>query len=267
MSWGTCLASGLTSTLKFGVTTSAVVGGIGYSLYKRKPYTQELTTEQHAALFSQLPHLKDLQKPFNNNLLIGGSYALQLYTGRDFQVNDVDVFVSSKEGRGTNIMYERGDPCARTFWKREDGSEAENPYPMLDHDQKVIKEVYPDQEVEVRLVDDHPNRGTSMLNNDQGVEFFDNYIFGTINVPLIPLKHQFVMVDRYINLFRWYQDATDLPVFIFFDKNDEKFKWMVHRPFWARAAKWGYLDGRVMRHKERREKYGEKGFKVIGYPS
>ena len=171
-------------------------------------------------------------------VIIGGSRALKIWTRREYNVDDNDIFLHSIEGNRFNGNLEK--------------------------DIEQLMRIYPHCSIRVRLAKDYVG---SVVNEEQSTENFDQAIIGTINLKYENNKYQFVMIEKNpgytysIDLVGWYGMTSDLPVFILYDKFDPIPNFIVKEGHGHWLAKQGILLN--LRHKNRIEKYEKKGFTII----
>jgi hypothetical protein len=276
------------------VAATVAIGATGISFYAYKQLsdglqTRELSDKELEVLQRDVPHLSKLEKYTDGNIVIGGSYGLRMFTGRDFKVNDVDVFCRSSETYASSADR-------ITAWIDEEEKWHDNPKGVgetLKRDEELIRSLNPtvlNHNIIVKLAKDHAK---SVVTDDPLREQFDEMILGTITV--LPehdrehkLKQQYVMMDyslcrdnaqvsdivsnyplnlptRYyscLNIRTWHYTFSDLPVCIYYDTQDKKYKFH-YNAFWGKLAEWGFLNKRSMTHQNRRDKYLEKGFNII----
>ena len=200
------------------------------------PQKVPLTPEQYAQVMNDFIPALDVQY---GEILVGGSTALKIYTGRDFNTHDTDYFLKSKE----HFITTRGKYNEAT----------------LEADLETLStHVLPGHNWSIKLSSMHEHSVVANVGT-QEVEEFDTAIGGTINTVVDNNKVQFVMVDNSKDLEQWFMSASDLPVCI--NMNHGKPYFYV-RNYWAGLmAKYGYLYS--IRHRERRDKYEEKGFTCL----
>lgn len=197
------------------------------------------TSEQVSELKSNVKHLDEIINVYRK-VIIGGSRALKVWTEREFNVDDNDIFLHSIEG------------------DRHNGK--------LEKDVEQLMSIFPNCSIRVQL---SKNTEKSIVNEEQETEEFDQAIIGTINLKYEGNKYQFVMIERNpgftysLDLIGWYGRTTDLPVFILYDKFDKIPYFIIKDGFGHCLAKQGVLFG--LRHKNRIEKYEKKGFKFINF--
>lgn len=200
----------------------------------------KITDTQFDELKSNVKNLDKLTNVYTK-VIVGGSRALKIWTNRDFNVDDNDIFLHSIAGN------------------RFTGG--------LEKDIDKIKEIFPNCEVLIKLSKDNVK---SVVNETESTEEFDQSIIGTINLKYENTKYQFVMIERrnfgfsYSNdLIGWYGRTTDLPVFILYDKFEPMPNFIVKHGYGHWLAKEGILTS--LRHENRIEKYGKKGFKFLNF--
>ena len=197
------------------------------------------TEEQYNELKSNVKNLEQIVGVYKK-VIIGGSRALKIWTKREFNVNDNDIFLHSIEG------------------DRFTGN--------LEKDVEQLMKIFPNCSTRVRLSKDNKK---SIVNEEQLVEEFDQAIIGTINLKYEGNKYQFVMIEKNpgftysLDLIGWYGRTTDLPVFILQDMFDPTPSFIVKYGCGHLLAKQGILTN--LRHKNRIEKYEKKGFKFINF--
>lgn len=195
------------------------------------------TDEQIQELKTNVKNLDQLINIYKK-AIIGGSRGLKIWTGREFNVDDNDIFLHSIEGN------------------RYTGK--------LEKDVEQLMKIYPDCSIRVQLSTD-PKK--AVLNEDETVEEFDKAIIGTINLKYESNKYQFVMIEKNpefkysLDLVEWYARTSDLPVFILYDKFNPFPHFIVKHGHGHWLAKQGILSG--LKHEYRIEKYEKKGFKSI----
>jgi len=203
-----------------------------YTLHRIKT-----TDKQIAELGLDVKKLDEIIDVYTK-VIIGGSRALKIWTGREFNVDDNDIFLHSIEGNRFNGKLEK--------------------------DIEQLMRIFPNCSIRVQLAKENTE---SIVNEEQLIEEFDQAIIGTINLKYENKKYQFVMIEQNpgytysVDLVGWYGKTSDLPVFILCDKFEPIPNFIVKEGHEHWLSKQGILLN--LRHKNRIEKYEKKGFKFI----
>jgi len=227
--------------------------------YATKPYSKDLSKEEEKYLLEnickELPEIVEEYK----ECIVGGSTALKLYLkdSFEFESDDLDIILESKNStKRSEIKYEILDT-------------------ILEKDEKYLKKIYEDYEfifyINKNSEKNMFGKSNEYLNHNFNGEFdlllyYD--VFGCINIPKI--NYQFI----FLNKFGWnfvvckylkdmYCEISDLPVFIYYDKDEMKFKYYIKDPINAFLASFGYLREIKFNDKERALKYKKKGFTLL----
>ena len=257
-----------------GATIVGITGYIGL-LYNKKNILKidkkmfdieivKLSKDDNDELHRMIPDLDKLIKEYNGDIVVGGSSALKLYTKHDFEVDDTDIFLRSKEYR-LNLMetYLEGDDISKWTYKNDDRKVYVDKDVNLKLDYNFLKTLYPKLEIRKKLAREIKNK--SVVSGEDGNENFDESIFGTLNI-ISPThgKLQYVIVNNITDkLYEWYKDTTDLPVFILYDNESREFMWYKKSKYLAECAENKILVEKYFGHKYRIDKYKEKGFNFI----
>jgi hypothetical protein len=171
------------------------------------------------------------------DVLIGGSFGLKLFTGLDFATNNVDIFVSAPVGNFDDAT------CMKVVYSRI-SSLYENPMPINQDPHATPFQI-------------------KMAMDDKQSNEFDKAIVGTINFTTKSnVKTQIVVVNptKFKNgdtVAMWFASLTDLPVFLDMTHN----RWVIIDKTKCDLAKQKILTD--INHDYRKEKYEQKGFILI----
>lgn len=220
------------------IATAATITAIGIGYHTSGSRKIPLNPDQCKHVMHNFMPL--LNKHYGD-VVIGGSTALKIYTGRDFITHDTDYFLKSKD----DFRSRDGDYHNAT----------------LQADISTLStQVLPDHIWSCKLSSMNIYHTSGV--DTQEIEQFDKAIGGTVNTIVDNNKVQFVMIDNSKDLEQWYATSADLPVFINFNHGQPYF--YVCNQWLGLMAKCGYLFS--IRHVERQLKYKEKGFKCFNLP-
>lgn len=213
-----------------------------YKDNSKKLHKLDMSTKQKRELDTIFKNCDDIKKEYNK-VIIGGSSGLKIWTERNFNTDDVDIFLIRKNN----------------FTSINSGN--------LEEDIEIIKRIYNNPEIKVNLTRE---KFRSVVNDDEMLEDFDRAIIGTINFTQDNIKYQFVMIESlgFINaldLVNWYGRTSDLPVFILDEYKAPEPKFIVKEGSGFLLSKLGFLTD--LRHENRIKKYGEKGFNTDNKPA